>query len=88
MGGLFWLLQGEGDSGAEELEVASSVAPLLRSTPRGAEARVGDALCLVDELPRTLALALDGQLDRRQTGVIVDHAQLVAMERDPSSTLP
>ena len=63
--------------------VASSVAPLLRSTPRGAEARVGDALCLVDELPRTLALALDGQLDRRQTGVIVDHAQLVAMGARP-----
>ncbi len=63
--------------------VASSVAPLLRSTPRGAEARVGDALCLVDELPRTLALALDGQLDRRQTGVIVDHAQLVAVGARP-----
>ncbi len=63
--------------------VASSVAPLLRSTPRGAEARVGDALCLVDELPRTLALALDGRLDRRQTGVIVDHAQLVDMGARP-----
>src|SRR6478736_56551 len=59
--------------------VASSVAPLLRATPRGCEARVARALCLVDELPRTLALALDGQLDRRQTEVIVEQAQLVGV---------
>ncbi|CAN7364813.1 hypothetical protein LJR027_002014 [Terrabacter sp. LjRoot27] len=40
--------------------VASSVAPILRSTPRGAEWRVADALCLVEDLPRTLAAARTG----------------------------
>ena len=57
--------------------VASSVAPLLRLTPRSAEARVADALCLVDELPRTRAMTLDGLLDSRQSRVIIDVAQVV-----------
>ncbi|GAA5028723.1 hypothetical protein GCM10023258_24540 [Terrabacter aeriphilus] len=59
--------------------VASSVAPLLRATPRACEAHVVRALCLADDLPRTVALALEGQLDRRQADVVVDHAQLVAV---------
>ena len=57
--------------------VASSVAPLLRLTPRAAESRVADALCLVDELPRTRTMTLEGLLDARQSRVIVDVAQLV-----------
>ncbi len=57
--------------------VGSSVAPLLRLTPRSAESRVADALCLVDELPLTRTMALEGLLDSRQSRVIVDVAQLV-----------
>lgn len=57
--------------------VASSVAPLLRLTPRSAESRVADALCLVDELPCTRGMTLEGLLDSRQSRVIVDVAQLV-----------
>jgi hypothetical protein len=38
---------------------------------------VADALCLVDELPRTRGLTLEGRLDSRQSRVIVDVAQLV-----------
>ncbi len=57
--------------------VGSSVAPLLRLTPRAAESRVADALCLVDELPLTRTMALEGLLDSRQSRVIVDVAQLV-----------
>ena len=64
--------------------VASSVAPILRSTPRGAESRVSDALCLVEDLPRTLASALDGRLTPRQTGVMVDRAGLVAVDARPA----
>ena len=64
--------------------VASSVAPILRSTPRGAESRVSDALCLVEDLPRTLASALDGRLTPRQTGVLVDRAGLVAVDGRPA----
>ena len=64
--------------------VASSVAPILRSTPRGAESRVSDALCLVEDLPCTLASALDGRLTQRQTGVLVNHAGLVAVDARPA----
>jgi hypothetical protein len=63
--------------------VASSVAPILRSTPRGAESRVADALCLVEDLPRTLAAALDGRFTQRQTAVVVDQAGLVAVDARP-----
>src|SRR4051812_9073735 len=81
-------LEGEWADGSEYRPsslkiVASSVAPLLRSAPRSAEARVAGALCLVDDLPHTLAMALDGTLDRRQTDVVVDQAQLVAVEARP-----
>ncbi|WP_256792036.1 HNH endonuclease signature motif containing protein [Terrabacter sp. Ter38] len=64
--------------------VASSVAPILRSTPRGAESRVSDALCLVEDLPRTLASALDGRLTQRQTSVMVNQAGLVAVDARPA----
>jgi hypothetical protein len=64
--------------------VASSVAPILCSTPRGAESRVSDALCLVEDLPRTLASALDGRLTQRQTGVLVNQAGLVAVDARPA----
>ncbi|TQM57767.1 HNH endonuclease signature motif containing protein [Humibacillus xanthopallidus] len=63
--------------------VASSVAPLLRLTPRSAESRVADALCLVDELPRTRGMTLEGLLDSRQSRVIVDVAQLVQVGARP-----
>ncbi|MGO4361967.1 DUF222 domain-containing protein [Terrabacter sp. RAF57] len=64
--------------------VASSVAPVLCSTPRGAESRVADALCLVEDLPRTLAAALGGRLTQRQTGVVADRAGLVAVDARPA----
>ncbi|WP_020145526.1 HNH endonuclease signature motif containing protein [Terracoccus sp. 273MFTsu3.1] len=64
--------------------VASSVAPVLCSTPRGAESRVADALCLVEDLPRALAAALDGRVTPRQTGVVVDQAGLVAVDARPA----
>ena len=64
--------------------VASSVAPVLCSTPRGAESRVADALCLVEDLPRTLAAALGGRLTPRQTGVMADRAGLVAVDGRPA----
>ena len=64
--------------------VASSVAPILRSTPRGAESRVADAVCLVEDLPCTLAAALDGRLTQRQTAVVVDQAGLVAIDDRPA----
>ena len=64
--------------------VASSVAPVLCSTPRGAESRVADALCLVEDLPRTLAAALGGRLTQRQTGVVADQAGLVAVDARPA----
>jgi hypothetical protein len=75
-------LDGEWSDGSEHRPssvsiVGSSVAPLLRLTPRAAEAKVADALCLVDELPLTRAMTLDGLLDSRQSRVIVDVAQVV-----------
>jgi hypothetical protein len=63
--------------------VASSVAPLLRLTPRAAESRVADALCLVDELPRARTMTLEGLLDARQSRVIVDVAELVQVGARP-----
>jgi hypothetical protein len=57
--------------------VASSLAPMLARSPGAMRARVSHALTVVDDLPQTLAEALDGQLDERQVGVIAREAELL-----------
>ena len=57
--------------------VASSLAPMLARSPRAMEACVSHALTVVDDMPETLAEALDGHLDERQVGVIAREAELL-----------
>ncbi|HET7397962.1 MAG TPA: DUF222 domain-containing protein [Intrasporangium sp.] len=60
-----------------EQVVASSLAPLLRVSPRALGARVARAVRLVEEMPGTLAAGLAGVLEPARVSVIVDQAGLL-----------
>ena len=57
--------------------VASSLAPMLGSTPRAMEPRVAHAVTMVDDMPGTLAAALGGELSERHVAAISRQAELL-----------
>jgi hypothetical protein len=63
--------------------VASSLAPMLASTPRAMEAKVRHALTVVDDMPKTLQRILDGGLGERHSAVISRHAGLLEPDAVP-----
>jgi len=61
----------------------SVLAPLLHLPPRTMAGRLGEARVLVNELPRTLRAALDGELEPWRVGAVVAGSFGVASERMP-----
>lgn len=61
----------------------SVLAPLLHLAPRTMAGRLGEARVLVNDLPRTLRSALDGELEPWRVGAIVSGALGVSAERMP-----
>jgi hypothetical protein len=61
----------------------SVLAPLLHLPPRTMAGRLGEARVLVNELPRTLRAALDGELEPWRVGAVVAGAFGVSAERMP-----
>ena len=60
----------------------SVLAPLLHLPPRTMAGRLGEARVLVNELPRTLRAALDGDLGDATAGVLRKRAERVAAKVD------
>jgi hypothetical protein len=61
----------------------SVLAPLLHLPPRTMAGRLGEARVLVNELPRTLRAALDGELEPWRVGAVVAGSFGVSSERMP-----